>query len=120
MSEPPNKTGLKLLSVDPTEDHPYYGRARIAKSAHGQQGWDSTMTRQLPRAEADKFVSGLKSIGIDFEELIRDMVISWLNCCETADRIQDNLSQLGSDEKQKRWWQAIATEWKYSGGIRLV
>jgi hypothetical protein len=112
--------GLKLLSIDPTQDHPRYTEAQLARRVGGPEAWSFAMTQQMPRGQADKLVCGLKSIGIDFEELIRDMEISWLNCCETADKIQDNLSQLGSDEKHKRWWQGIADEWKHSGGIRLV
>jgi hypothetical protein len=114
------RTGLKLLSINPTQDHPYYEQACAAKIAHGQQGWDLAMTQQLPMGQADKLVSGLKSIGIDFEELIQDVENSDRNFCDTADKIQENLSQLTSDEKQKKWWQEIALQWKHSGGIRLV
>src|SRR5258708_30736167 len=96
------KNGLKLLSIDPTEDHPYYERAYIAKIAHGQQGWDLKMTRQMPRGEADKLVSGLKSIGIDFEELIPDMEISRLKCFDTSYKIHDTLSQTGSRETHRK------------------
>jgi hypothetical protein len=106
---------LTLLKTTPATK-----RACAAKIAYGQQGWDNAMTRPMSRGQADKLMSGLKSIGIDFEELVQDVENSWRNFRDTADKIQDNLSQLGSDEKQKRWWQGIAKEWEHSGGIRLV
>ena len=107
---------LKLTAINPTERHPRFTEAMRARDQYAR---DQILTDLLPKPKVEALAPILAFVGLDIEVLIRDGEISWDDAITGADAVEQNLSELGSNENLRKWWLGIAKEWRFSGGLRV-
>jgi hypothetical protein len=112
--------GLKFQAINPTDDHPYFLQSERYRLAGDEKNRAIVLTFHHPGITDKRFVSVLKSIGIDLQTIIENGEISWYNCMIVSEAIDDNLARISQRESEEKTWKKVSKEWRFSGGMRVI